>query len=376
MDLDRRAQHHQQQLLYQSNKNNSSDNSDNNDNAIIIIDENNEQQYSSLSMRRKSSYDFLSSSPYNSNHSHHRHDAASSPQTMPPSQRASRRRVRSRRRGSLWRLNMNSMSNRAAGPPAGFHLPVKDTLICLLFLMACCAGLFIGFTFVFVKGKSHTGSIYTPLIQSRTHAPPWHGPKQTPVTVFYNVFVAHDPFLAGLNRLIVEEQLGQVGTSFAASNGDLHVFYTSIGDPIEQDWIQSLCSMKYNMTCTQTQHYRKADEDVTLSKLYQYCERHPDHSVVYLHNKGSLHPHNKGQDRWRRTMTAAATSQLCLEPPLAPLSANNNDDNNDQCNACGMLFQPLPAPHFPVSIALFYFRFGTLFYLFVFHCVGFFVYAS
>jgi hypothetical protein len=101
------------------------------------------------------------------------------------------------------------------------------------------------------------------------------------------------------------------------------------------------------MECIHLAHYHAADEIITLTKLHEYCHEHPEHLVIYLHNKGSLHPGNKGQDRWRRTMTAAATSQLCLDPPESASSTTTNTNEKHQCNACGMLFQPLPANHFP-----------------------------
>lgn len=274
--------------------------------------------------------------------------------TTPEHPSSPRRRSRIRRATSYTGSTGNGAGKKKQTPGfrcrAACDLPVnKDTLLCWVVLAACCSGLVIGFLFLLVKSEgggaavmlkaTKRGTLYSPEILSRLHTPPWTGSKQTKVTVFFNVFIAaRDPFLAGVDRLIVEEQLGQVGTSFAASGGDLVVYYTSIGEPMDQDWIESLCSYKYNMTCTQTQHYNQANEDVTLTSLHQHCQTRPEESVVYLHNKGSLHPNNKGQDRWRRTMTAAATSQLCLEPA------------NDQCNACGMLFQPLPAPHFPGNI--------------------------
>lgn len=153
--------------------------------------------------------------------------------------------------------------------------------------------------------------------------------------VFYNIYISSNPLLAGVARSIVEEQLGQVGTSYAASAGDLTVYYTSIGAEIDAAWLGSLCSARYNMTCRRVAHYASGDEALSLAKLQEHCHLHHDQSVIYLHDKGSLHPRHKGQDRWRRTMTAAATSRLCLEPA------------DDRCNACGMLFQPLPTNHFP-----------------------------
>ena len=92
--------------------------------------------------------------------------------------------------------------------------------------------------------------------------------------------------------------------------------------------------------------YAQGDESKTLSSVHQYCQRHPDQSVIYLHNKGSYHSQDPGQTNGRRALTAAATSEMCLEHII-----NNEDpayyDSSRQCNACSLLFQTLPAPHFP-----------------------------
>lgn len=159
-------------------------------------------------------------------------------------------------------------------------------------------------------------------------------------SVFYNVYVPFDSAKAIANERILEEQLAQVGQSYAnlgSKSGTLTVFFTTIGRDMETDWISDLCSAKYDMNCVHIQHHRYGTETVTLSELHRYCSQHSSRSVVYLHNKGSLHPNTKGQDRWRQTMTAAATSELCLETAF----------DQHSCSSCGMLFQPLPTNHFP-----------------------------
>jgi len=89
------------------------------------------------------------------------------------------------------------------------------------------------------------------------------------------------------------------------------------------------------------QHYPHGHEDLTLNRVHEFCVTNPDLQVIYVHTKGTFHydgsgPGFDGQDRWRRHMTEAATSQYCLEE--AP---------RNTCNTCGMLFQPLPTEHFP-----------------------------
>jgi hypothetical protein len=165
--------------------------------------------------------------------------------------------------------------------------------------------------------------------------------KSAQWTVFYNAYIAPDFVYAGLGQRLVEEQLQQVANSYAASANDLVVHTTVIGQPLDATWLHHVCASagRYQLTCAEPLHYAEADEIVTLTRLHNYCREHADQSVIYLHNKGSLHPGNKGQDRWRRTMTAATTSQQCLAPPL--------EVGVGQCSACGMLFQTLPALHFP-----------------------------
>jgi hypothetical protein len=150
--------------------------------------------------------------------------------------------------------------------------------------------------------------------------------------VFYNVFGSSDLLLKEVSFQIVREQLEQLSTSYAMSAGDALVYYYTIGEELED--LEALCSDHYNMSCVHMEHHLTGNEKSTLSGLYEYCRKNEDQTVIYLHNKGSFH-HFKYQDRWRRTMTAATTSELCLNPP------------ENQCNVCGLVFQPLPGLHFP-----------------------------
>jgi hypothetical protein len=79
------------------------------------------------------------------------------------------------------------------------------------------------------------------------------------------------------------------------------------------------------------QQYESAFEQVTLQRLHDFCHHITDNKsfrVVYLHNKGSLNDRDGQNQIWRRHMTAAVTSQDCLEPP------------DDACNVCGLQFWP------------------------------------
>jgi hypothetical protein len=162
----------------------------------------------------------------------------------------------------------------------------------------------------------------------------------------------------------MQEQLDQIAHSYVSTASAWTLDITTIGFipkmflPIESICnnymesfnIQNKNNNNYihplNWTCIHAAHYRNATETVTLSRLHEYCTFRAndggDNLVLYLHNKGSLHPY-PWQDRWRRTMTAAVTSPSCVESLLQ----QQHQSSGSRCHACGMLFQPLPALHFP-----------------------------
>jgi hypothetical protein len=165
--------------------------------------------------------------------------------------------------------------------------------------------------------------------------------ESPPFAIFYNIFVPSDQGEKGVtNSLrIVQEQLRQVGSSYAASlQRQPTLFYNTIGkrDGIEANTMQILCHDN-NLTCTHMEHYDDGFEQVTLQKVHDFCSIHEDHRVVYLHTKGAYNKfvHN---EVWRRHMTAAATSQDCLAPP------------DDTCNLCGWVYYPFWASFMPGNI--------------------------
>lgn len=164
--------------------------------------------------------------------------------------------------------------------------------------------------------------------------------------VFYNIYIApsvpeesaSNVSMQELSLSIIEDQLQQVGMSYAASLDNLSVYYYTIGAELDLKWMYDLCTVRFNITCTRMGHFLHGFEDKTLNALKQYCHENADDSVIYLHNKGSYHPGKIMQTNWRRSVTAASTSKLCLD---------GHSRDSEQCNVCGLLFQPLPAPHFP-----------------------------
>eukprot|EP00401_Gymnodinium_catenatum_P000726 CAMPEP_0117472766 /NCGR_PEP_ID=MMETSP0784-20121206/8421_1 /TAXON_ID=39447 /ORGANISM="" /LENGTH=373 /DNA_ID=CAMNT_0005266937 /DNA_START=121 /DNA_END=1242 /DNA_ORIENTATION=+ len=131
---------------------------------------------------------------------------------------------------------------------------------------------------------------------------------------------------------IVKEQLQQVRISYAASrNATLYI--KVVGRDTEKN--QNMCKRVHDvggMICVDLPHVEGGGELHTLSDLHDYCGRAPAVSnmrVVYMHNKGSHHPCTSNV-RWRRAMTDAVTTEMCLKPP------------NRTCNACGLLFDTPP----------------------------------
>lgn len=168
-------------------------------------------------------------------------------------------------------------------------------------------------------------------------------PNSPPWAVFYNVFVP-DPTTTSIEAhtgalQIIEEQLGQIGRSYAAlkylSQGKtLRVFYNSIGTPVDPSWMQRVCSEQHDLKCHNLNHYHSAFEEVTLQRVHEYCYDFPTHKVIYMHSKGSYNSRGGKNQYWRRHMTHAVSHKDCLEPP------------DDSCNVCGLVFNPLPWIHF------------------------------
>lgn len=155
--------------------------------------------------------------------------------------------------------------------------------------------------------------------------------------VFYNVFVSPTENDITIPSGIVLEQLQQIGESYAASTGDLSVYYNTVGNTIllegsVAESFQAKCS-ELGLKCIHMAHYREGFEELTLQKVHEFCTAYPDRQVIYLHNKGSYTQEIK-RDRWRRHMTRAVTDKLCL-------------DHMDECTTCGLLFQPIFTFFFP-----------------------------
>jgi hypothetical protein len=191
-----------------------------------------------------------------------------------------------------------------------------------------------------------------------------------PFVVFYNIYL--HPNRTDLGIGIVKEQLGQVANSYAAQahtqykGGDspkrrkrLTIYYNTVGAApalrnTTHNIIDNVCASHQGLDCRYMQHYESGFEEVTLQRAHDFCTQtmaaaapekdnendnggddHADNiRVVYMHNKGSFTDTSVNKF-WRRHLTMAVTSQLCLQPA------------NDTCNVCGLQFWPMWIPFFP-----------------------------
>jgi hypothetical protein len=185
-------------------------------------------------------------------------------------------------------------------------------------------------------------------------------------TVFYNIYLSPtDRKLSGAGTRIVREQLRQLSESFAAHGRQRHgtesqegeallpldVHYITIGAANASETVVIPTCKKFNLNCVHLNHYDNAHEEKALGALHKFCKaknkRGEDHSVIYIHTKGSFHRQALGQDQWRRAGTAAVTSEFCVRSIGEQEHQPSPSNSSSTCNACGLLFQPLPGVHFP-----------------------------
>lgn len=220
---------------------------------------------------------------------------------------------------------------------------------------------------------------FTKLV-SEANSPPW--------ALFYNIFVPlnendndaapssdtanhtssqHHLSEAQRGALnIVREQLGQIRHSYAAQryfsshNKTLHVFYNSIGTPLDSNYMNDVCQSDPShahitpLNCIPMHHYASAFEEVTLQRVWEYCQDFPHHKVMYMHSKGSYNSRGGRNLHWRRHMTHAIGHEDCIES-LSSTSLTNatmtttttrTTQQPQQCNMCGLVFNPIPWIHY------------------------------
>jgi hypothetical protein len=160
------------------------------------------------------------------------------------------------------------------------------------------------------------------------------------IPVYYNLFIGKTEDLPWVSKL-VREQLES--TLIEGIHGP--VLINLIGP------VSSLSALQLppTMDTRLLRHYRLGDEVLTLHDLWEYCRQsstHPQQKVIYLHSKGSFHPH-KDNDRLRAYLTRGALSREC-----STMDQNNNNQKNYHCNVCSSRMSPLPHPHTPGNMWL------------------------
>jgi len=152
--------------------------------------------------------------------------------------------------------------------------------------------------------------------------------------IFYNIFLPSEEKNYQDALKVVESHMNQIGNLLR--NSTIHMTdtkklsYVLIGKhfPTPNFFNEELC-IPNGLECTQHSYIREAFEEQTLHALYQYCSKHKDARVTYLHSKGTFHP-RADQNIWREGLTRSALDNKCLLPPL------------QQCNVCGKNFHPAP----------------------------------
>ena len=151
--------------------------------------------------------------------------------------------------------------------------------------------------------------------------------------IFYNVYVDNKTLDMFATNLLKDQLGGNVRPSRVANRSIL--YYNMIGGRNNRTLLP-LCPVR---ECRFLRHFPQAWEDVTLTELHRYCVANPDHTVLYLHNKGSLH-NARGNEKMRRMATRAVVSDQCAF--FSP--------NKSTCTTCGLTFQAHPHFHYSTNM--------------------------
>jgi hypothetical protein len=151
--------------------------------------------------------------------------------------------------------------------------------------------------------------------------------------IFYNAFIS--PKSPGRGVAIIQEQMLQIYNS--PSHRYTPIYYNLIG----LNYTESPLCPRADMKCHQLKYMEQGNEEDTLQDLYEYCVSHPTEHVIYLHDKGSLHP-TANNHKVRKMATTAALSNACRS--VADLRDSSDDDT---CSVCATKYQFLPHGHAP-----------------------------
>lgn len=141
--------------------------------------------------------------------------------------------------------------------------------------------------------------------------------------IFYNVYM---PFDSYVQRDILKGQFKHILNSSWHSSP---IYYNVISKRLPD------IGCKYNLTCRRLGTFKQGWEDLTLSSLLRHCHRHPNATVVYIHNKGSYNM-NPNNAKTRELATKAVLSDACRD--MHPF------------NVCGLRFSIIPYMHFSTNM--------------------------
>ena len=149
-------------------------------------------------------------------------------------------------------------------------------------------------------------------------------------TTFYHISI---PPEAGLDDLsnhlnIIKNQL-----QYKERYPEAPLYFTSIGKEIKD--------IPNCINCKQLGHKSTGNEILTLSKLHDYCIKHPDRNVAYIHNEPSVRNEILSKSM-RRMGTKSVFSDECF---MLKTPRTRSNDEKCQCNVCSSRFSPLPHYH-------------------------------
>ena len=141
--------------------------------------------------------------------------------------------------------------------------------------------------------------------------------------IFYNAFI--DPVNVYYSLGVIADQLALWQAS-RYSNATL--YYMQLGET------SASFPCPANGKCIKLMQKPSRWEESTLGPLYEFCQQNTDHTVIYLHSKGTLNSIMKVNHPFRKLLTLAALSDECYDG-LHSL----------KCNICSARFTPVPVWH-------------------------------
>jgi len=152
-----------------------------------------------------------------------------------------------------------------------------------------------------------------------------YGKNRDGITVFYHIFTSNKgdfPRVMGL----VHEQLSQL-------KPEIHnrIFVNTFGHPFTLRVLKSMATPEKTKNIIIRRQGKRAAEFVTLSDVWNYCQRRPNEKVIYLHSKGSFRP-TPTNKLFRQALTYSALSHECAHLP-------------DACDLCSLRMSPFPYTH-------------------------------